>query len=252
MSRIHDALERSYRERQGPREWNEGARESRYPKQAAGKSSLAALASHFTQECDTLRSAIEVAFSGQTKKVIMFTSAVRHEGCTTMMGSLGYALASRAGVRVALVDANIRNPGLANLMSLGPHAGLTDVVGRELDPESALRSTAVPNLYVLLGGNTPLISSEVFGSPKTVSLLEWLKERHDYVLLDVPAVMPMPEVAVQSKDTDGVVLVVRANRTDRNLLQKARDILESSGANLLGVILNRRRYVIPEFIYGRL
>jgi len=153
---------------------------------------------------------------------------------------------------VALVDANIKYPGLGSLMGIGSHAGLTDVVGRDLDPVSALRSTSTSNLHVLLCGNTPLVSSELFGSPKTRALLEWLREHHDYVLVDTPAVMPVPEVVVQAKDADGVVLVVRANKTDRSVLEKARDVLREGGANVLGVVLNRRRFVIPEFIYRRL
>jgi capsular exopolysaccharide synthesis family protein len=251
MSRIHDALERARRERRKPSAPSE-AEAPPTPKPVEGGRSLATVAGHFTQECDTLRSAIEAALPGRTNRVIMFTSAVRGEGCTTLVASLGFTLATRAGVRVVLVDGNIKAPGLANLMGLGSHAGLTDIVGRDLDLNLALRSTPTPNLHVLLCGNTPLISSEVFGSARTASILENLKRHHRYVLIDTSAVMSVPEVAMQGKQADGVVLVARANKTDRAVLQKARDLLQDGGANLLGVVLNRRRFVIPEFIYRRL
>ncbi|MCK4546894.1 MAG: CpsD/CapB family tyrosine-protein kinase [Candidatus Eisenbacteria sp.] len=253
MSRIHDALERARRERaKSPNRAETETESSPAPKPVEGGASLATLADCFTQECETLRSAIEAALPGRAQRVIMFTSAVRGEGCTTLVASLAYTLATRGGMRVALVDANIKAPGLAALMGLGPHAGLTDVIGRDLDLNLALRATPTPNLHVLLCGNTPLISSEVFGSSRTASVLQSLKEHHPYVLLDTSAVMSVPEVAMQATSADGVVLVARANKTDRAVLQKTRDILQGSGANLLGVVLNRRRFVIPEFIYRRL
>jgi protein-tyrosine kinase len=213
---------------------------------------LTELAGQFEQECDTLRSAIEAALPGRTSRVLMFTSAVHEEGCTTLVACLGYTLVTRAAARVVLVDANIKAPGLGKLLRLQPHAGLTDAVGRDLGLESVLHSTSTPNLNLVLCGNTPLVSSEVFGSPRTTSLLESLRQHHQYVLLDTPAVMPAPEVAMLCRAADGVILVARANKTDRAVLQKARDILKNSGGNLLGVVLNRRRYVIPEFLYRRL
>jgi len=251
MSRIHDALEKARRERGKtvvPSDEPEGDR----PQTVSEGHSLAGLADHFRQECDSLRSAIEAALPDRTQRVIMFTSSVRQEGCTTLVASLGYSLAARAGMKVCLIDMNIKWPGLGDLMGLKPHAGLTDVVGRDLDLQMALRSTATPNLHVLLAGNTPLISSEVFRSSQTRSLMQKLKSHHQYVLVDAPAVMPMPEVSMLCKDTDGVVLVARANKTDRTVVQKARDLLATGDANLLGVVLNRRRYVIPEFLYQRL
>lgn len=199
-----------------------------------------------------MRSAIEAALPDREQRVILFTSSVRGEGCTTVLASLAYSLAARAGIRVCVVDANIKAPGMAALLGCGPQAGLTDVVGRGLDLRMALRATSTPNLHVVLTGNTPLIASEVFGSPRTAAVVEALRRHHAYVLIDAPAVMPVPEVAKQGKDADGVVLVARANRTDRAVVLKARDTLLSAGANVLGVVLNRRRFVIPDFLYRRM
>ncbi len=251
MSRIHDALEKARLEQGKPSPPNDEPAAPQPPPVPEGRS-LAGLAEQFGEECDTLRSAIEVALPEHARRVVMFTSSVRQEGCTTLLAGLGYTLATRAGVKVCLVDANIKWPGLGDLMGLEPHAGLTDIVGRDLDVRMALRSTATPNLNVLVGGNTPLIASEVFGSAKTTALLEELRRDHQYILIDTPAVMPVPEVAMQGKKADGVVLVTRANKTDRTVVQKARDLLAGADANLLGVVLNRRRYVIPEFLYQRL
>ena len=100
-------------------------------------------------------------------------------------------------------------------------------------------------------GPGQILPAQAFGSNGLAGLLGSVKEHYDYVLVDAPPLLSVPEVAVLGGEVDGVVLVARAGRTKRQALLKARHLLERSGANLLGLVLNRRRYAIPSAVYKR-
>ena len=210
------------------------------------------LSDRLQSECDTLRSALEVSLARVPHRVIMMTSAIPEEGCTTLMSALGFNLTVRGSARVLLVDANLRRPALHQVFGIPTDSGLSHVLAGRTEVAMAVTATPFLGLSVMPLGGENFLPAQVFGSEGVTNVLSVLKEHYDYVLVDTPALLSVPEGAILGGDVDGVILVARAGRTKRETLTKANNLLRQSESNILGVVLNRRRYVIPSLIYRRL
>ncbi|GEM_PF-545895 len=169
-------------------------------------------------------------------RTLLVTSPGSQEGKSIVVANLGVALAG-IGLRVILVDANLYHPRLHELFSLDQHPGLTDWItagstGNELKP------SRIPGLEVLTSGDVSPSLRGVLGRPAMVDLLEEVRQKADIVLIDGPSVLPTADAMVLSPMVDGVLLVVRANKTTNQDMMEAVRILQGMGANLVGVVLN--------------
>ena len=115
-----------------------------------------------------------------------------------------------------------------------PVARAGDAQGIELP----LQSTEIPNLRVLTSGPVPPNPAEILASQRVSDLLSRLRETATYVLIDTPPIIAVTDAAVLAPRVDGVLLVVNAGKTRRDLAVKARDMLQQVNANILGVVLN--------------
>jgi len=210
------------------------------------------LAERLQSECENLRSALEIALARVAHRVVVITSAIPEEGSTTILAALGFNLAVRGTSRVLLVDANVRRPALDKIFGLPGDVGVGRVLTGRTEAAMAVVSTPFPGLSVLPMGGENLLPAHLFGPEGVASIVAGLREHYHYVLVDTPALLAVPEVAVLAGEVDGVILVARAGRTKRETLLKARNLLQRSGAHVLGVVLNRRRYVIPSAVYKRI
>jgi len=102
--------------------------------------------------------------------------------------------------------------------------------------------TGVPNLRLLPSGPLPPNPSELLASQRMADVLELLKGQADIVLFDSPPVVAVTDAAVMAPRIDGVLLVLRAGKTRREMAQRAKAVLEKVNANLLGVVLNNVKY----------
>jgi capsular exopolysaccharide synthesis family protein len=209
------------------------------------------LADALQEQCETLRSSLEVSLARVTHRVVMATAAVHEEGCTTILSALAFNLTVRGSARVLVVDANLRRPAISRIFGVSEDVGLHQILAGRVEAGMTISGTAFPGLSVLPLGPGQILPAQVFGSNGLGGLLGTIKEHYDYVLVDAPPLLSVPEVAVLGAEVDGVMLVARAGRTKRQALVKARHLLERSGANLLGLVLNRRRYAIPAAVYKR-
>lgn len=209
------------------------------------------LAETLQNECEALRSSLEVSLARVAHRVVMLTGATREEGCTTILAALAFNLAVRGGQRVLVVDTNLRHPSVHGVFGHENDQGLGDALAGRAEPLQVISPTAFPGLSVMLLGERDLLPADLFGSDGVTQLISAVKEQYDYVLVDAPAVLAVPEVAVLAGEVDGVVLIARAGRTKRETLMKARRLLERTGSSVLGVVLNRRRYEIPTVFYKR-
>jgi receptor protein-tyrosine kinase len=202
-------------------------------------------------EVDPLRSALEIALARIPHRAVMVTSAIPEAGSTTIAAALAFNLAVRGSAHVLLIDANVKRPALHRIFGLQLDTGLTRVLARRTEPTKAIVSTAFPGLSVMTSGDGTVLPAHLFGADGTAGLVTHLKEHYDYILVDTPALLSMPEGAILGAEADGVLLIARADRTKRETLIRARQILERAGANLLGVVLNGRKYFIPSLVYKR-
>lgn len=188
-----------------------------------------------------LRTNIQFSSLDKPLKTIAFTSAGPQEGKSTTIANLAIAIA-QTGSKVIAVDCDLRRPTMHTLFGVKNVSGLTSLIVEQSLDDLHTQETDVPNLLVLPTGPLPPNPSELLGSRRMGEIIERLKEEADYVLFDTPPVVAVTDAAVLATRVDGVLLVVSANKTKRELAQRAKEQLEKVGANIIGVVLNNVKY----------
>jgi succinoglycan biosynthesis transport protein ExoP len=201
----------------------------------------------------TLRTNLRLSASPPGGKTYLITSAVGLEGKTTTAANLAIAIAD-TGVRVALVDGDLRKPMVATYMGAQEAPGLSDVLAETAYLPSALHQATRTNLFVLPAGTRPQNPSEILGSEAMRTLLVHIENEFDVVLIDVPPLLPVTDAAILSERAHGVIMVVAVGQTERREVAAALSVLEGVGAPLTGIVLNMLPSKSPElhaYRYGR-
>jgi capsular exopolysaccharide synthesis family protein len=179
-------------------------------------------------------------------RTLAVTSAVEREGKSTVARTIAIAMAHDHAGEVVLVEADLLRPTLAADCGVESSPGLADVLSGADNLESVLRASGLPNLALLPAGSPTPHPSRLLRSEALTSLLENLRERFAFIVLDLPAVLRSSDAAVLAEMTDGAVFVVRAGSTDQRNVQEALGLL--SGATMHGIVLNRWRSSMPGFV----
>ena len=193
---------------------------------------------------------IEIALPRHSSRVMLFTSSVEKEGTTEVAMGLGLTLAGAMGRRTAIVDCNVRNPDIHQRFGV-EDIGLDEHLKGEIGIEQALLNTLIPNLYVMPLGAS-LTSLATVDKERFSEFITTLRNRFEFVLLDAPPVGLNPETTVLCDMVDAVVMVVRHGSTRLEVVKRSKETIERAGGKILGVVLNKRRFPIPEFLYRRL
>ena len=204
-------------------------------------------------EYQSIKTKIITRFSDNAIKTIMITGTSRQ--CGTSTTSVGFAttLAADCKSRVLLIEANTRLPSFSRFFNLQPGLGLSDLFSPGTDEELLPFQTAVTNnLYVIPAGERKPGVNTFFESDRFDAILDQFRRAFDYVILDAPPVISHDEPKVLGKKVDGVILVSRSGKSRQRVAIRAKNELETSGATILGVVLNRRKHYIPEWLYKRL
>jgi len=184
----------------------------------------------------SVRTVLEMNPHASHLRRILVTSATAGEGKTCLTVHLGIAFA-RLGKRVIIVDAELRHPKLHQIFQIPRENGLSAVLDG-LDLDAAIHQTEVPNLHVLPAGAGGERSNELLASVYLTEVLESLDQRYDLLILDTPPAGMVPDAAILSKSVDGVIMLVRENRTSREKVRNTLQILQQVGARVLGVVLS--------------
>jgi non-specific protein-tyrosine kinase len=179
--------------------------------------------------------AANLQFAGSGVQTVGITSPGAGEGKSTTIANLGIALAEN-GRRVVLLDADLRRPSLHELFGLANREGLTNLLVSEHVP-LPLQETGTPGLRLLASGPPPPNPLEVLGSGHLEHVLSQVRAQADLVLVDTPPAAVLADAALLAPRLDGVLLVVSAGHTKRDLAKRAKEQLERTGSNVLGVVL---------------
>lgn len=193
---------------------------------------------------------IEIALARPGCRVLLMSSSAAGEGTTEVTIGMGITLASMMGRKTAIVDCNFHHPDL-HVKFGAPCVGLAEYLAGQVSLEKALANTVVPNMYVMPVGKQ-MESFVAFSRDDLEGLIAALRKKFEYVLIDAAPMGAYPECAVLCDKVDAVILVIRYASTRREVVRIARDVITRAGGRILGVVLNRRRFPIPEFLYKRL
>ena len=179
-------------------------------------------------------------------KTLVVTSAVRGEGKTVSAMNLAMAFAELERQEVVLVDADLRRPCCERYLNLNQGPGLTDVLLGQESVEKLIRPAGYRDLMMLGAGTRVDNPAEVFSSSRLEQLLQRLKERFHYVVIDTPPVLPSTEAGVLSAAADGTLMVVRLEHSLKKQSRDAWQSLSDMGGNVLGTFVTEVRGQDPE------
>ncbi|MEJ2866414.1 polysaccharide biosynthesis tyrosine autokinase [Actinomycetospora sp. OC33-EN08] len=191
-----------------------------------------------------------LGFVALTRKLhtVMVTSAVEGEGKSTTAAGLALVLAQQ-GRRVLVVDADLRRPHLTELFGLPGEVGLTNVLLGQLSLEHAVQPGADGQVSVLGRGPEPPNPADLLTSPAFGTFLERLATQYDVVVLDTPPLLPVADAAIMAQRCDGVVLVVRSQKTSGRLVTEAVQRLRDASATCVGSVLTMVRADVEKYRY---
>jgi capsular exopolysaccharide synthesis family protein len=196
-----------------------------------------------------LRTSLLLSNIGAPPKVVMVTSARPQEGKTTTSINTAVVLAQK-GVRVLLIDADLRRPSIHKTLGLGPRTGLSNVLTGSISIEQAiLRSAVLSNLFILPAGTPPPNPAELLASSNMRDLLLDLRDKYDHIVVDTPPTLSVTDAVVLSPRVDAIVLVIRSGKTTKQALRRSRDILTQVNARVTGVLLNAVDLTSPDYYY---
>jgi capsular exopolysaccharide synthesis family protein len=182
-------------------------------------------------------SLLYMAEAGERPRTLLVTSSVPNDGKSFIAANLAITMAG-AGSRVLLVDADLRKGALHHRFEVASEPGLSEVLARGLNWETAVQTTRFSKLFLLPRGAFTPNSSELFLHEATRNFLKEAAARYDYVLLDTVPVMAADDVTSLAPQVDGVLFVIRAIFTSARVARAALDLLYQRQVRVLGLIFN--------------
>lgn len=250
MSKIRDAM----RKRDDDEVWRPSPEPKPVATRRAGEGPLGLvppLSPEVLSYYEAVGKQIQVALGTSSSRVLVFTGAVGGDGISTVMAQYGEMLARR-GERVLLIDGNPRHPSLHHQFQIPDSPGLAELVAGAATRESVVHSSGFANLdLVPLGRCSDRSDAERIGE-MLGDFQRAYAEAYDYVLVDSDFVGSPFSSSSSIGKSDGIVLVLRAGKTNRQVAGRSLDTVRQIGGNVLGIILNRRDFPIPDFIYRHL
>ncbi|SEU00441.1 CpsD/CapB family tyrosine-protein kinase [Paenibacillus sp. NFR01] len=196
-------------------------------------------ASHVSESFRSLRTYIrQLGLLGEGGKVLLFTSAEGGEGKTTVLANLAVSFV-QDGKKVAVVDCNLRHPGLHTIFEVEGSQGLAAYLGGQEDAKDIAVFGNLANLAVIPAGIAAVSPPDLLGSDKMPQLLEELKGSFDLILLDTPPAVEYSDARVLAPLTDGVIIVARYGKSKREALRKLKSLMEQTGSRILGIAMNQ-------------
>ena len=186
----------------------------------------------------TIRTNLQFVDVDNPPRRIVITSAVQGEGKSTTAGNLAVTLA-QGGLRVCVIDADLRRPRMAEVFGLEGAVGLSNVLAGQYDVEDVLIPWREGLLTVLPAGTSPPNPSELLGSQHMSLLLAKLSSTFDVLVVDSPPLLPVSDAVILSQATDGALLVVRHGSTSHEQVTAAVASLSAVGAPFIGTVMTR-------------
>jgi len=209
------------------------------------------LPAQISEEYRRLKNRILHIDSRQKIRTMLFVSPTSGEGNSMVVSHFAIVLACE-GDRVLLVDTNLRHPSIHEIFNLELDNGFTDLILQKLPLEEVLKGTPFRNLQVITGGSAQSDLFPAIHSRFLDSCIARLKLKTDWVLFDSSSMDMYNDAITLAPRLDGVVLVIQAEKTRWEVVERVKNSILDGGGKILGTVLNRRRYYIPRRLYKTL
>ena len=194
----------------------------------------------------SLRTSLIFSQVVQSLHTIVITSPSPQDGKTTTAANLAVTFAQQ-GMRALLVDCDLRRARLHKLFHTQREPGLTQFMLGEATLQQVLQPTAIDGLTLLPASTHPPNPSELLGGPLMHSTLETLRREFEIIILDSPPIHAAADALILGSQADGIILVLRAGHTDRQVAQDAVQRLAAVGVRVVGAVLNDPDHKVPQY-----
>jgi polysaccharide biosynthesis transport protein len=190
-------------------------------------------------EClQVLYSNIQLLNSDRPINSLIISSATPGDGKSTVASNLA-KIATAMGKRVLLVDADLRRPQIHTLSGLNNLWGLSNLISSNMNVEQVIQEMpAMKNLSVITSGPIPPDPARLLSSDRMRQLMDYFHQNFDLVIYDAPPMLGLVDARLIAPHTDGVMLIVRMNKTDKSALLQVQDSLKTYPINVLGLVVN--------------
>ncbi len=184
-----------------------------------------------------VRTSLYFSTRGEGHNVIQITSPDSGDGKTTLAGNLAVSIA-QSGKKVLLMDADFRRPRIHKYFGVDNRKGVSSVIAGTAKIPESIQQTLVEHLSVMPCGPRPDNPAELLTSPRLKDLIEAVREKYDFVIIDSPPLLIVTDPSAVAPRVDAVLLVMRLKKTARDGMIRSAEILDSLGAKVLGVVVN--------------
>ena len=205
----------------------------------------------YVTEFRRLLHAVSNSENGSELKTIMLTSAMLSEGKSTVCSFMAITAALKKGLKTLLIDTDLRRPTIHKIFQLEAKAGLKEILVDGYNPRDAISTTSIDKLDILTTGGYCENPSEVFDADAIGTLFEELKFYYDFIVIDAAPLLPVSDPMLLASKVDGIIMVVKAGATQKEVVRRAVEILNPRQNNLLGVTFNNMNHSLPYYYdYG--
>lgn len=183
----------------------------------------------------------------ENKHCFLVTSSMEGEGKSTAAAMMAMTIARYRNTKTLLLDGDLRRPRVHEFFELPARHGLADALLGEADIIETIKDTRVDNLKVITCGKRVASPTGLLQANRIADILSELKFYFDTVILDTPPVLPVSDAAQMASETDGVIFVVMAGVTQRDVVKRAVDILKDSRIEIVGTLVNNASQVLPYY-----
>ncbi|MGM8215888.1 CpsD/CapB family tyrosine-protein kinase [Bacillaceae bacterium W0354] len=204
--------------------------------------------SPITEQYRTLRTNLQYSAIDKEIRTMIVTSTGPEEGKSITASNLAVVFAQQ-GKKVLLIDADMRKPTAHYTFRVNNVLGLSNYLIGDFSFERLVHDVGIENLNIMTCGPIPPNPAELLSSQALINMIDKAKQTYDLIIFDTPPVLAVTDAQVLANNVDGVLLVVRSKKTEKDAAIKAKELLLQAKANILGVVLNDRETEDKEYYY---
>lgn len=184
-------------------------------------------------------------------KSVMVTSSTVEEGKSTIASFLSISTAEIFSEKVLLLDTDLRRPMVHNFFKFPLENGLADILEKKCSVKKAIKQTSIPDLSIITAGKADKDPTLLLNQNRLREVFEELNFYFDFIIVDVPPIIPVSDPIIIASEVDGVLMVIRVGTTPREVVKRAVNFLRNSQINILGTVLNNFEEILPYYYKAR-